>query len=257
MKRSERHHLKDNPLANFIAELTETDWVNTRSVTGGAVVVGALVIAGAVFGWQQYRSSQASALVATAMAIVDAPVIPPDETGGTADGPLPGTADGEAPAEFPSVAAKLETAVPRLLEAADAYPSLSQGIAARYQAAAALGTLGRSDEADAQYQRVIELAGEGMYGRMARLGRAEALLDTGDYDSAIALLAEASAASVADSGGLPRDALLMRLGQAYALAGQATQAASTFRQLIDEFPTSGYRFEAQRELDTLPQQSDG
>ncbi len=251
MKRSERHHLKDNPLATFVSELTETDWVNTRSVTGAALVVGALVIAGAVFGWQQYRSSQASALLATAMAIVDAPVISQDATGETAEGGLPATA------EFPSVAAKLETAVPRLLEAADAYPSLSPGIAARYQAAAALGTLGRSDEADAQYQRVIELAGEGMYGHMARLGRAEALLDTGDHDGAIALLAEASAASVTDDAGLPRDALLMRLGQAYALAGQAAEAASTFRQLIDEFPTSGYRFEAQRELDTLPQQSDG
>ena len=155
MKRSERHHLKDNPLATFVSELTETDWVNTRSVTGAALVVGALVIAGAVFGWQQYRSSQASALLATAMAIVDAPVISQDATGETAEGGLPATA------EFPSVAAKLETAVPRLLEAADAYPSLSPGIAARYQAAAALGTLGRSDEADAQYQRVIELAGGG------------------------------------------------------------------------------------------------
>lgn len=255
MKRSERHHLKQNPLASFLAELSETDWVNTRAVAGGAVVVGALVVAGAVFGWQQYRSSRASALLAAAMAIVDAPVVATetaDDTGGVAS-----MADAGVPTEFPSVAAKLETAVPRLLEAADAYPSLSQGIVARYQAAVVLGVLDRTGEADTQYQRVMELAGEGVYARMARLGRAEALLAAGDYDGAITLLAEASAASATDSAGLPRDALLMRLGQAYALAGQSAEATSTFRQLIDEFPASGYRFEAQRELDTLPLQGDG
>ena len=71
------------------------------------------------------------------------------------------------------------------------------------------------------------------------------------------MLAEASAASVTDEAGLPRDALLMRLGQAYTLSGQSAEAVSTFQQLIDEFPASGYRFDAQRELDTLLQPSDG
>lgn len=255
MKRSERHHLKENPLATFLAELSETNWVSTRAVTGGAVVVGALVIAGAVFGWQQYRSSRASALLASAMAVVDAPVAATDATD-SANGPESSTVSG-TPNEFPSIAAKLETAVPQLLEAAEAYPSLSQGIAARYQAAVALSVLGRTEEADTQYRQVIELDGDGTYARMARLGRAEALLATGDYDGAIALLAEASAASATDDAGLPRDALLMRLGQMYALAGQTAEAASTFRQLIDEFPASGYRFEAQRELNTLPQPGDG
>ena len=249
MKRSERHHLKANPLVTLLAGLRETDWVNTRSVSGAAVVVGALVIAGAVFGWQQYRSTQASALLAGAMAIVDAPVVPTD---GAAE-----SAEVNAASGFPTVEAKLEAALPRLLEVADAYPGLPQGIAARYQAAVALGVLGRAGEAETEYQRIMELDASGMYGRMARLGRAEALLDAGDHDRAIAMLAEASAASVTDEAGLPRDALLMRLGQAYALSGQSAEAVSTFQQLIDEFPASGYRFDAQRELDTLLQPSDG
>ena len=249
MKRSERHHLKENPLATLLADLSETNWVNTRAVSGAAVVVGALVIAGAVFGWQQYRSAQASALLAEAMAIVDAPVVSGD---GAAESTEAGPASG-----FPTVGAKMEAALPRLLEAADAYPGLSQGIAARYQAAVALGVLGRAGEAESEYERVMELDAGGVYGRMARLGRAEALLDAGDFERAIALLAEASAASVTDEAGLPRDALLMRLGQAYVLSGQPAEAASTFQQLIDEFPASGYRFDAQRELSTLLQPSDG
>lgn len=249
MKRSERHHLKANPLATLLADLSETNWLSTRAVSGAAVVAGALVIAGAVFGWQQYRSAQASGLLAEAMAIVDAPVVSADGTGGSAEG---------SPASgFATVEAKMEAALPRLLETADAYPGLSQGIAARYQAAVALGVLGRAGEAESEYERVMELDAGGVYGRMARLGRAEALLDAGNFERAIALLAEASAASVTDDAGLPRDALLMRLGQAYVLSGQPAEAASTFQQLIDEFPASGYRFDAQRELSTLLQPSDG
>lgn len=249
MKRSERHHLKANPLATLLADLSETNWFSTRAVSGAAVVAGALVIAGAVFGWQQYRSAQASGLLAEAMAIVDAPVVSADGTGGSVEG---------SPASgFATVEAKMEAALPRLLETADAYPGLSQGIAARYQAAVALGVLGRAGEAESEYERVMELDAGGVYGRMARLGRAEALLDAGNFERAIALLAEASAASVTDDAGLPRDALLMRLGQAYVLSGQPAEAASTFQQLIDEFPASGYRFDAQRELSTLLQPSDG
>ena len=58
----------------------------------------------------------------------------------------------------------------------------------RYQAAVALGALGRTSESAAQYQRLIEVAGDGIYARMARLGRAEAHLQAGEYGEAIGLL---------------------------------------------------------------------
>lgn len=203
-----------------------------------AVVVG-LVIGGAFLGWQQWRNARASELLAAAMAIVDAPVAPGD-AGDSATGTPPGA--------YASEAAKFETAVPRLLEAADAYPSLPQGIAARYQAAVALGTLGRTAEAAEQYRLLIEFAGNGIYGRMARLGRAETHLQAGEYADAIALLEAES--RVADTG-FPVDAVLMRLGQSYQLAEQPMEATLAFRRLVDEFPASGYRFDAERELDRL------
>ena len=208
------------------------------SAVAAAVVVG-LVIGGAFLGWQQWRSSRASELLAGAMAIVDAPVAPADAGDSTA---------GMPPGAYPSEAAKLETAVPRLLEAADAYPSLPQGIAARYQAAVALGTLGRTAEAGDQYRRLSELAGEGIYGRMARLGRAETHLQAGEFADAIALLEGES--RVADTE-FPVDAVLMRLGRSYQLADQPLEATLAFQRLVDEFPASGYRFDAERELDRL------
>ena len=208
------------------------------AAVAAAVVVG-LVIGGAFLGWQQWRSSRASELLAAAMAIVDAPVAPADAGDSTA---------GMPPGAYPSEAAKLETAVPRLLEAADAYPSLQQGIAARYQAAVALGTLGRTAEAAEQYRLLIELAGNGIYGRMARLGRAETHLQAGEYADAVALLEAES--RVADTE-FPVDAVLMRLGQSYQLAEQPVEATLAFQRLVDEFPASGYRFDAERELDRL------
>ncbi len=239
MKRTERHHLKEDPLAVRLRAVLDSTHGGRWAVIAAAVAVG-LVVGGTVFGWQQWRTSRASELLASAMAIVDAPVAPSDAGQAAAAGTPAGA--------YPSEAAKLETAVPRLLEAADAYPGLPQGIAARYQAAVALGTLGRTGEAADQYHRLIELAGDGIYGRMARLGRAETHLEAGEYAAAIVLL-EAESRSVDVE--FPVDAVLMRLGQSYRLADQPSEAALAFRRLVDEFPASGYRFDAERELDTL------
>ena len=235
MKRAERHHLKADPLAAGLQPMLDSVR-RGRWAVGAVIVLGVLVTGASVFGWQQWRTSRASELLASAMAVMDAPVVP-------ADGQSVAGADA-----YPSEAAKLETAVPRLLAAADAYPSLQQGIVARYQAAAALGTLGRTTEAAAQYQRLIEIAGDGIYGRMARLGRAEAHLQAGEYADAIALLEGES--RLADDE-FPVDAVLMRLGQSYRLAERPDEAMGTFQRLVDEFPASGYRLDAERELDAL------
>ena len=238
MKRTERHHLKDDPLAGRVRVLLDSARAG-RSAAVVAAIAGGLLVGGAILGWQQWRSTQAGELLAAAMAIVDAPVVPAGA----------GEAAAATPAgAYPSEAAKLETAVPRLLAAADAYPSLPQGIAARYQAAVALGTLGRVAEAGAQYHRLMEIAGDGIYGRMARLGRAETHLQAGEYAEAIALLEAESRTADAE---FPVDAVLMRLGESHQLADQPTEATLAFQRLVDEFPTSGYRFDAERELDRL------
>ena len=238
MKRTERHHLKEDPLAVRLRALQESARGGRWTAAAAAAVLG-LAVGGGFLGWQQWRSARASELLAAAMAVVDAPVAPADAGESAAGAPT---------GAYASEAARLETAVPRLLEAADAYPSLPQGIAARYQAAVALGALGRNAEAGEQYGRLIEVAGDGIYGRMARLGRAETHLHAGEYAEAVALLEAESRAADAE---FPVDAVLMRLGESYRLAEQPQEAARTFQRLVDEFPASGYRFDAERELDRL------
>ena len=236
MKRTERRHLKEDPLVAGIGYLQQSIKGGRLARTLGVLVVGTVALVGIIFGWQQWNSSRASELLAAAMVIVDAPIATVEQDQNTSDG------------SYPSVTSKLEAAVPKLLEAAEAYPNLVAGIAARFQAAAALSTLGRTADAVQQYKRVGELDADGVYGRMANLGRADVLLVSGDYAQAIQLLEMESTAARTD---VPIDAVLMRLGRAYEFADQGTNAATTFTRVVQEFPASPYRFDAERRLESL------
>ena len=109
-------------------------------------------------------------------------------------------------------------------------------------------TLGRVEEALRDFEAVAEIDPDGVYGNMARLGRAEALLSNGDYEQAIVVLEAETASSAVD---IPVDAVLMRLGVAYRLADQKEEAIATYTRLLNEFPASQYRFDAENELDVL------
>ena len=141
MKRTERHHLKENLLAACITGI--------RELAGGrafryfmGMIAAVLLIASAAYGFSTWREAQASESLARAMTIMNSPVAqetdaaPPTGPAGT----------------FPTLDSKLAAALPLLIETADNYPSLQQGVAARYQAASALGVLGRTLESGAEYQ---------------------------------------------------------------------------------------------------------
>src|SRR5690606_22163448 len=106
---------------------------------------------------------------------------------------------------------------PKFIAAAEAYPKTQAGLAARYHAAATLVALGRYDEAATRYQEVVDLAGSGVYGRVARLGLAEVHVRRGEYEPAINAFKELS---LDTSGELPVDGILMQLGRTYQLAGR-------------------------------------
>ena len=272
MKRSERHHLKQNVLAVSMAHAEEALRRRRREIIIG-VSVG-LMLALAIGGYyfrQRQIASRAGALLVEAVVIVQAPVVPPPppepeaagtdpESGEAPDQPDAPDADEPPPAQaveapftqppgsYPSDTARLEAALSKFMAAADAYPSTASGITARYHAAGVLATLGQTDEAARQYREVIEQAGSQIYGQMARLGVADLRLGAGDYESAIALLEEAT---VPPESFVPVDAILMRLGRAYRLAGKRLEALQAFTRIVDEYPGSLYVVDARRELETL------
>jgi TolA-binding protein len=241
MKRTERHHLKENEVAHWVLELKDQYEANQHLVK--YVGLGVLVIAVAVFGtlaWRSMTTGKASAALAEAMSIAEAPVTGP--VAGEA-GKLPV----QPPGTYPSDRLRLEAALPKFLAAADAYPASEAGIVARYRAAATLVALGRTDEGIQRYREVIE-KGKGVVVAMAKLGIADAQLAAGKFDEAATGLKE-----LAEKGGddMPVDGVLMQLARAYRLAGKGADAKKSFQRIVDEFPTSVYATEARREIDTL------
>ncbi len=250
MKRQERHHLKENELIHSI-EATR-DFMETRKREIGYGVIAVLVIAAVGVGVMLYRQSNQSRgveLLAEAMVALNARVVPAGAGAQAGGEDIPAAAALGATGSFATEAAKLNAALPKLQAAADAYPDSPAGITARYHMASTLAALGRSDEAIKQFDDVIRRAGSGqIYGRMARLGRADTQARAGQVDAAIATWKEMAAST---TGEFPVDAILMELARAYAQQGNAEEARKTFNQLIDQHPDSPYTSEARAELENL------
>jgi TolA-binding protein len=244
MKRTERQRLKQNEIANLLDWFVDFYEERRRDLNVILyVAIAVLIVAGGWYFWQQHRTNAANSLLAQADVVLSAPVVPPaapSANGKPAPAPPPGS--------FPSDEVRLEAALPKLAAAADAYPSTRAGIAARYQQGASLLSLKRPADAVKAYQQVVNEAGNGLYGQMAKLGIAEAEAQQTHYDQAIATFKELS---LSTDGDLPVDGILMQLGRTYLAAGRKTEAAQAFRRVVDEFPESPYTGEARRQLDSL------
>lgn len=241
MKSQERHKLKENEFARTVSHARDVLDSRRRDLIWGIIVVVALLASvGAYSGWQQLRTSRATELLASALAVYEAPVVPVQAPAPGSPAPVPqeGT--------YRSEQAKLEAALPKFLEAADRYPGTDAGVTARYHAAAILATLGRYPEAEQRFQEVLARAGSTIYGRTARLGLANAQMAQQKYDSAITIYSELSRDT---NSQMPVDGVLMQLGHAYLKAGRKAEAATAFTRVKDEFPESMYAEDARTALE--------
>jgi TolA-binding protein len=240
MKSIERHRLKENEFARTVGRARELLETRRRDMTGIAIVLVAAILLAAGYGWwRQARDTKANTMLAAALAVAEAPVVAPTP-------PAPGSPiPVQQPGTFQTEQAKLEAALPKLLEVTDKYPNAAAGITARYRAAGVLASLGRLSEAEQRYQEVADKAGSGIYARTARLGLAEVQVAQGKYDSAIKILQDLSTDSKSQ---IPIDAVLMELGRAYLKAGKKNEAAHAFTRVVDEFPLSLYAADARREM---------
>jgi len=241
MKSQERHKLKQNEFARTVEHARGVLEARRRDITWALlVVIVLLATVGGYVWWRQSRAARAMDLLATALAVYEAPVVPPAA-------PAPGSpAPVQQPGTYLTEQAKLEAALPKFIEAAERYPNTRAGIAARYHAAGILASLGRYAEAEQRYQEVVAKAGSTLYARTARLGLADAQLAQKKYDSAITLYTEMSRDT---NSQMPVDGVLMQLGRACALAGRKEEAVRAFARVTEEFPESLYTADARRELD--------
>jgi TolA-binding protein len=248
MKRTERHHLKENELVQTIESARDLVQGRERQITGAVI---ALVLIGlGVLGYQLVRQrteSRGQDLLAEAMVALNARVVPAGAP--TEGGEVPAAAALGATGAFATEEAKLTAAVPKLKAAADAYPDSHAGITARYHLAGALSALGRHQDAIQAFDEVAKRAGtDSFYGRMARLGKADTQARAGQLDAAIATWKDMATANPKD---LPVDAILMELARAYVQKGNKEEARKTFTQVVDQHPDSPYTSEARAELENL------
>jgi hypothetical protein len=243
MKTSERHRLKENELTHVLSEASARLARNRRKYAKVALVVLAIALGSVGYwAWTANKESRARVALTEAMAIVQSPVEEPKVA--------PGAKPQQTPGSYRTIQARAEAALAKFTEVFNAYPSTEAGIAARYYAASALSMLGRPAEAVSRYEEVVDRAGKNnFYGRMAQLGIVEASVQAKQFDRAI----NTAQALVNETGeeALPRDALLMELGRAYAAAGKKTEAKQTFDKMIAEFPDSIYAEEAKQMLSAV------
>ncbi len=247
MNRIERKHLKENELAQRLASARDFIEPRRSALRVVALVAVVAVVALAGFGiWRQRAQAESEIALAEAMVALNAPVVPAGVEG--AEG-VPAAAQIGATGTFATEEAKLNAALPKLKAAADAHPGTAAGIQARYHLAGALAALGRHPEAIAAFDDVVDRAGDdSLYGRMARLGKADVQARAGQLDAAIEAW---KAMSANESEEVPQDAVLMQLGRAYQQQGNSEEARKTYTELVDNHPNSPYTPEAREELENL------
>ncbi len=238
MKRTERHHLKENELSVLARSARRAAEERRGPLLSFVVALVVLaVVALGYFAWRGRVEGRAGALLAEASIVETARVGPP---------PAPGAPS--AGLTFPTEREKLQAALAKFKAVADQYPSTDAGLFARYREATILMALGNPAEAMKSYQQVIDRAGDRIYGQMARLGLAEAQARGGQYDRRST---PSRSWRSSKDGPLPVDGILMQLGRTYLDAGKPADAQQTFNRVVEEFPDSPFSGDARRELDTL------
>lgn len=238
MKRTERHHLKENEFASMALSVKEA--FVTRRVQSIGTLVAIVAVVGALVGYVAWRGriqARADTLLAEALALEEARVGPP---------PLPGTPS--TGLSFATERERQQALQSKFKAVADEFPSTAAGIFARYREGASLVALGSPAEAVKAYQQAVDRGGDSLYGQMARLGLAEAQARAGEYDRAIETFQGLTQGA---EGPLPVDGLLMQLGRTYLEAGKPAEAQQTFNRIVEEFPNSPFSGEARRQLDSL------
>jgi len=239
MKRTERHHLKQNEFQTLALQVVNGLGQNRGLVGRGVLIVAVIGLGVGVYSAIHQRTQdKAHAMLADAMVVQDSRVGPPAEATGGAPGTL----------TFPTERDRALAAINKYRTAADAYPSTDAGLFARYQEASLQVSLGNSADAVKAYQSVVDRAGDALYGQMAKLGLAEAYARGGQFEQAITSYKELAQRK---DGQLPIDGILIQLGRTQRDAGKAGDAQQTFTRLVEEFPESAFTADAKREIDAL------
>jgi tetratricopeptide (TPR) repeat protein len=241
LKRTERHHLKQDELLTSLDQSAQWLAARRKPLVVGAVVVLALAVSG--FGAKLYldsRERKAEAAWSQALDLYHGHV--GEET------------DAAAPSSDPHP--RFSTAEERYLAALEAmekvardFPGQKQGRRARYYAALCQWGLGRLEDAERNLEEVVKKRGDLQY-YLAQAALAAVKQQRGDAAAAIELYR----VLIEDANNpMPKDELLLRLAQTRERAGKLEEAGRDYQRLLEEYPDSALRSEADSRRQLLDQ----
>jgi predicted negative regulator of RcsB-dependent stress response len=130
----------------------------------------------------------------------------------------------------------------------ESYGGSDQADMARLYLARIALSRGQVDDARSAFVELSQKHGNDVIGRLATLDLINLRLASGQVAE---VAAELEAMVGAQNAGLPRDAALYKLGEAFVTSGEPERARSYFEQLVEEFPESPYVMNARLKLNEL------
>ena len=237
MKRTERHHLKQNEVLNTMDRLFGWMAENRHSLTTGAIAV--LIAAGIVGGVHVYRNGRnqtADAALGEALEVYHGVVREDSIISGPAAGPT-----------FNNQEERYTAAFEALEEVEQKYSGIKQGREARYYMALSKAGLGELEEAEALLENVVDKRGDLLY-YLASQTLATVKADRGDRAVAV----EMYRTLVDDTKApLPKDQLLFRMAVLLEADGKLEEALQIYKRFLEEYPTSPLRTQAQQNNELL------
>jgi tetratricopeptide (TPR) repeat protein len=228
MARLKRKELKRNELAETFGRTVDYVSHHRRGATEAvAAVIAVLVLAAGFFLFRTWRAHQAGRELSAALEILDSPL-------------ASDAAAATAPRTFPSAEARETEAAKHLREAAKK-GSTEAGRAAKTILAA------RTDKPATAAETLARVAREGHaeVAAMAEVDAARLLAAEGKTTEAIDRLKRAIESPESTT---PKDVLLFTLAETYEKAGSSADARATYQRLVNDYPNSPYRSEAQGKI---------
>jgi TolA-binding protein len=239
-QRASRQHIsrKDLKKDEFRETLTHgAEAVRLHQQAVSTVVIAAVVIAAAVLGWRfyaQHKTAQASAALADAMKIYEAPVRSAGE-------PAPAEVNGPS---YTDETKKYQDAAAKFEAVASAYGRTRPGLEARYYAAVCYQQLGRYDLAKKNLN-TVESSGDADMAALARFQLAGLDAVSGNSQQAIALYNQLLNSN---SVLVPKPLVMLSLAELYRTSNPA-EATKLLNQVKAQYPNTPAAEEAEKRLE--------
>lgn len=237
-QRLTRKEIKRDDFAAVVGRSVEYAESHVRTLVYAGVGVLLLVLLGVgIYYWRGHRQLDANQALAQAMKVYDAPI--------TATGAKPN--DPSEPS-FATEAARRQRAKQVMEKVRDDYGSTDAADVAGVYIARIAADEGRFDEARALWQDFIADHGDSMLASEARLNLLDLDRKQGKGEQVVQ---ELRAMLEKGDAPLPQDLILNELGKTLEQLHRPQEAVQSYQRILDEFPQSPYRTEAQQKISAL------